>query len=79
MRGHAARKQEDKLGDLEFGPWLGQASILVVDDEPGMRGFLVRSLGEGCGLHKSGVPGRSEHSAEFRLVAIATSAACRKR
>ena len=29
----------------EFGPWLAQASILVVDDEPGMRNFLVRTLG----------------------------------
>ena len=29
----------------EFGPWLEKASILVVDDEPGMRNFLVRTLG----------------------------------
>jgi DNA-binding NtrC family response regulator len=35
-------------GDPEFGPWLAQASILVVDDEPGMRNFLVRTLGPRC-------------------------------
>jgi DNA-binding NtrC family response regulator len=34
--------------DAEFGPWLAQASILVVDDEPGMRNFLVRILGPRC-------------------------------
>ena len=38
----------EKLGDLEFGPWLGQASMLVVDDEPGMRSLLVRTLGPLC-------------------------------
>ena len=32
----------------EFGPWLAQASILVVDDEPGMRNFLVKTLGPRC-------------------------------
>lgn len=34
--------------DPEFGPWLAQASILVVDDEPGMRNFLVKTLGPRC-------------------------------
>ncbi|MEM9139260.1 MAG: sigma-54 dependent transcriptional regulator [Pseudomonadota bacterium] len=34
--------------DREFGPWLAQASILVVDDEPGMRNFLSRTLGPRC-------------------------------
>ena len=38
--------------DLEnepaFGPWLSQASILVVDDEPGMRNFLVKILKPRC-------------------------------
>ena len=48
MRGEAARKSQEKLGDPEFGPWLAQASILVVDDEPGMRNFLVRTLGPLC-------------------------------
>ena len=36
--------------DPEFGPWLAQASILVVDDEPGIRNFLVRILGPRCKL-----------------------------
>lgn len=40
------------LNDLskgpEFGPWLSQASILVVDDEPGMRNFLVKILKPRC-------------------------------
>jgi DNA-binding NtrC family response regulator len=44
----AARKGQQTLGDSEFGPWLSQASILVVDDEPGMRNFLVRTLGPRC-------------------------------
>ena len=48
MRGETARKSQEKLGDPEFGPWLAQASILVVDDEPGMRNFLVRTLGPLC-------------------------------
>src|SRR5262245_66260582 len=39
---------ERNPGDPEFGPWLTQASILVVDDEPGMRHFLVRTLGPRC-------------------------------
>ncbi len=32
----------------EFGPWLAQSSILVVDDEPGMRHFLRRTLSPRC-------------------------------
>ncbi|WP_414901890.1 sigma-54-dependent transcriptional regulator [Rhizobium cremeum] len=36
--------------DPEFGPWLAQASILIVDDEPGMRNFLVRTLEPRCKL-----------------------------
>lgn len=43
MRGHAARKQEDRLGYSKFGPWFARAPI--VDDEPGMRGFVVRPFG----------------------------------
>ncbi|WEX75680.1 sigma-54 dependent transcriptional regulator [Sinorhizobium numidicum] len=38
----------DISADPEFGPWLAQASILVVDDEPGMRNFLARTLGPRC-------------------------------
>jgi len=35
-------------GMPEFGPWLAQASILVVDDEAGMRNFLTKTLGARC-------------------------------
>lgn len=38
----------EPIGDPEFGPWLAEASILVVDDEPGMRNFLVKVLGSRC-------------------------------
>lgn len=48
VRGEAARKLIDTSSDPEFGPWLAQASILVIDDEPGMRNFLVRTLGPRC-------------------------------
>lgn len=45
----AMRKAADAGSrDPEFGPWLAQASILIVDDEPGMRNFLVRTLGPRC-------------------------------
>lgn len=43
-----ARQHQEQPGDPEFGPWLAQASILIVDDEPGMRNFLVRTLGPRC-------------------------------
>ncbi len=32
----------------DFGPGLAEASVLVVDDEPGMRGFLMRALRQRC-------------------------------
>lgn len=32
----------------DFGPLLAQASILIVDDEPGMRNFLMRTLTPRC-------------------------------
>lgn len=48
MGAETARKGHEPLGDPEFGPWLAQASILIVDDEPGMRNFLVRTLGPRC-------------------------------
>jgi DNA-binding NtrC family response regulator len=48
MRAEPTRKIREVPGDSEFGPWLAQASILVVDDEPGMRNFLVRTLGPRC-------------------------------
>jgi len=43
VRGHAARKQEDRLGYSEFGPWL--ARVPIVDDERNMRGLAVRAFG----------------------------------
>ncbi len=48
MRGEAARNLSNTSSDPEFGPWLAQASILVIDDEPGMRNFLLRTLGPRC-------------------------------
>ncbi len=44
----AERMSVPALQDPEFGPWLAQAAILVVDDEPGMRNFLLRILGPRC-------------------------------
>jgi DNA-binding response OmpR family regulator len=46
----STREIPEPVADPEFGPWLGQASLLVVDDEPGMRNFLVRILGSRCKL-----------------------------
>lgn len=48
MTAEEAYKLPDAMADPEFGPWLAQASILVVDDEPGMRNFLSRTLGPRC-------------------------------
>lgn len=45
-----SRESVEPVSDPEFGPWLAQASILVVDDEPGMRNFLVKILGPRCKL-----------------------------
>lgn len=45
-----ARDAAGRAADPQFGPWLAQASILVVDDEPGMRNFLVKILGPRCKL-----------------------------
>lgn len=48
MRADTVRKIQVNERDPEFGPWLAQASILVIDDEPGMRNFLVRTLAPRC-------------------------------
>jgi DNA-binding NtrC family response regulator len=48
LTAETARKHPEAVSDPEFGPWLAQASILVVDDEPGMRNFLARTLGPRC-------------------------------
>ncbi|MCL5776219.1 sigma-54 dependent transcriptional regulator [Limibaculum sp. FT325] len=42
------RGAPDPQGDAAFGPLLSKVSILVVDDEPGIRNFLVRILGPRC-------------------------------
>src|SRR5258705_11036647 len=42
-----AGKRGKSAGGAEFSA-LAQASILIVDDEPGMRNFLVRTLGPRC-------------------------------
>ena len=47
MQGQAASGEQRQLG-AEFGSGLSQASILVVDDEPGMRNFLVKTLSPRC-------------------------------
>ncbi|HEY1182527.1 MAG TPA: response regulator, partial [Rhodocyclaceae bacterium] len=45
----AAELPSEKTGDDAFGGWR-ERSILIVDDEPGMRSFLLRSLQHRCGL-----------------------------
>ncbi len=40
--------KRDLMNEPAFGPWLSQASILVIDDEPGMRNFLVKILKPRC-------------------------------
>ena len=42
------REEVAAFSEAEFGPWLAEASILVVDDEPGIRNFLVKTLGPRC-------------------------------
>ncbi len=53
MGGGSAKRSAEiavgaRAGEPEFGPWLQQAAILIVDDEPGMRNFLVRTLKPHC-------------------------------
>ncbi len=43
-----ATSDSSPFADASFGPWLAEASILVVDDELGMRNFLVRTLAPRC-------------------------------
>lgn len=50
MPADAPRDVAEPVVDPAFGPWLAQASILVVDDEPGMRNFLVKILRPRCKL-----------------------------
>lgn len=46
----ASSSDEADTADLGFGPWLAQASIMVIDDEPGIRNFLVKILKPRCKL-----------------------------
>ena len=46
---HASRVDNAVVAEPEFGPLMAKASILVVDDEPGMRNFLMRTLTPRCG------------------------------
>ncbi len=53
MNEHSGTAQAGAQADLrhgprDFGPSLEQASILVVDDEPGMRNFLLKVLRPRC-------------------------------
>lgn len=41
-------KARTKSQDADFGPWLAKASVLIIDDEPGMRNFLMRTLETRC-------------------------------
>ena len=45
----ALGEEAEKRETARFGPWL-QHSVLVVDDEEGMRSFLSRALASRCGL-----------------------------
>ena len=48
MPAETSARLGESAADMEFGPWLAQASILIVDDEPGMRNFLARILRPRC-------------------------------
>lgn len=48
MGGRSATRSVEHRNEPEFGPWLERAAILIVDDEPGMRNFLVRTLQPYC-------------------------------
>lgn len=45
---HQGGEPDQAADEAYLNPSLAQASILVVDDEPGMRNFLVRTLGPRC-------------------------------
>lgn len=44
----ALANSEAEPPKADFGPEMGQASVIVVDDEPGMRNFLVKTLAPRC-------------------------------
>lgn len=59
MSENAPREAVEPAVDTDFGPWLAQASILVVDDEPGIRNFLVKLLRPRCKLIEEAADARS--------------------
>jgi len=62
----AARKNGRNVGDTEaLNKLLSSVAILVVDDEPGMRNFLKRSLEKRCALLE--VAGSAEEAEALRL------------
>jgi len=46
--GYTPRKVREAMVAPAFGQWLAQASILIANDEPRMRKFLVQILGPRC-------------------------------
>ncbi|NTJ43265.1 sigma-54-dependent Fis family transcriptional regulator [Agrobacterium larrymoorei] len=48
MQHDVIAKTSGRAPETDFGPWLAKASILVIDDEPGMRNFLMRTLETRC-------------------------------
>lgn len=48
MQHESISKARHPVQETDFGPWLAKASILVIDDEPGMRNFLMRTLETRC-------------------------------
>lgn len=48
MQHEVIAKTRVSAPETDFGPWLAKASILIIDDEPGMRNFLMRTLETRC-------------------------------
>ena len=61
----ADSQKTDGTVELEFNRLLRSAAILIVDDEPGMRNFLKRSLENRCALLE--VAGSAEEAEALRL------------
>lgn len=48
MQHDTISKTRPNVQATDFGPWLAKASVLIIDDEPGMRNFLMRTLEARC-------------------------------
>lgn len=48
MRPRPAVRQAQSAPRDDYGENLGRAAVLVIDDEPGMRNFLIKTLGPRC-------------------------------